>query len=79
MCVCVDYETDFIHVLHPVDTVAVSEVCVQLAVEVTSIGGLIWVGCCGCVHYRKEEGVGGREEREGMINIQARVSSTRKA
>lgn len=48
-----ELQTDWVHIFHPVDTVAVSKVSLQLWVIVAGIRWLIRVGCCRCIHYRE--------------------------
>ena len=42
-----------IHILHPVDTVAITKVVVYLLVKVASIGGLIRISCRSSIHYKE--------------------------
>jgi hypothetical protein len=37
-----------IRILHPVDTIHVSQVCFTFVVIVTGVGWFVRVGCCGC-------------------------------
>ena len=52
-----------VYILHPLDTVHISQVGFQLGIIVTCIGGLMRAGCRGGIHWR------GRGDEKKLLTI----------